>query len=65
MTPMPFEIPGPAQAADAAAEFDPQGLENEEAPWQAESDAEAWGGREPSASYAEWVAEGREPEAGS
>ena len=68
MTPLPFEIPDPAQAADVAAEFDPRCLENEEAhwqQWQAESDAEAWGGREPSASYAEWVAEGREPEAGS
>ena len=32
---------------------------------QAEADAEAWGGRGPSASYAEWAAEGREPEAGS
>ena len=58
----PFEIPDPAQAADAAAEFDTRCLENEEAhlqQWQAEAEAEAWGGREPSASYAEWVAEGR------
>jgi hypothetical protein len=31
---------------------------------KAESDAEAWGGRGPSASYAEWLAEGRQdPEA--
>ena len=29
-----------------------------------QSDAEAWGGRGPSASYAEWLAEGQ-PEAGS
>jgi hypothetical protein len=29
------------------------------------SDAEAWGGKGPSGSYAEWVAEGREAEAGS
>lgn len=27
-----------------------------------EADREAWGGREPSTSYAEWLAEGREPE---
>jgi hypothetical protein len=33
---------------------------------QAEADLEAWGGRGPSASYAEWLAEGRqEPEAAS
>ena len=27
--------------------------------WKAQADAEAWGGRGPSASYAEWLAEGR------
>jgi hypothetical protein len=44
-----FDMPGPDEIAAAAAE----------------SDAMAWGGRGPSASYAEWLAEGRQdPEAG-
>lgn len=35
-----------------------------EAEAEAATELDAWGPRGPSASYAEWVAEGREPEAG-
>ena len=35
----PFEIPDPAQAADAAAEFDTRCLENEEAHFQRQAEA--------------------------
>lgn len=39
------------------------GLRQPEPVTDAEAEAEAWGGRRPSASYAEWLAEGRqEPE---
>lgn len=41
-----FSRPGPTEA-DEARQL---------------ADAEAWGGRGPSASYAEWLAEGRQPE---
>jgi hypothetical protein len=41
-----FSLPGPTQA-DEARQL---------------ADAEAWGGRGPSASYTEWLAEGRQPE---
>jgi hypothetical protein len=39
-----FSLPGPTEADEA----------------RQMSDAEAWGGRGPSASYAQWLAEGRE-----
>ena len=48
-----------AELAGDAAQPDPE----PDARWIQEAEADAWGGRGPSASYAEWVAEGREPEA--
>src|SRR6266542_5993398 len=52
---------------DAGAEA--ERLAGSDAGWPDEktrqaAEADAWGGRGPSASYAEWLAEGREPEAG-
>jgi Bifunctional DNA primase/polymerase, N-terminal len=53
-----------ARGRVAALEADRDGPGWKQATKEA-SDAEAWGGRGPSASYAEWLAEGREPEPGA
>jgi hypothetical protein len=56
-------------AAEAAAELDRRAAEREDGgdtgeAWRAEAEADAWGGRGPSASYAEWRDEGQDEAGG-
>jgi hypothetical protein len=56
----------PGQADPHETDWAGRGFSKAGPSWEQEAreaaDAEAWGGRGPSGSYAEWLAEGRQPE---
>jgi hypothetical protein len=61
----PFTEEEKRQGREQLARAQREVQERQAAGWQAEAESAAWGGREPSRSYAEWVAEGHQPEAGA